>query len=85
MSKAMNFPTVPLAELTLKGIAPQTDPPKPVVLVVDDEAVIADTLAVILSQHGFATMVAYDGKSALRDREDRSSGPAAYRRCHARY
>lgn len=66
MSKIQNFPTVPLPELTLKGITPQTDPLRPVVLVVDDEAVIADTLAVILSQHGFATMVAYDGKSALQ-------------------
>jgi len=65
MSKAMKFQTVPVAELTRQGIVPQTALPKPVVLVVDDEAVIADTLAVILSQHGFATMVAYDGRAAL--------------------
>jgi DNA-binding response OmpR family regulator len=65
MSEAMNFQTVPLAELALKGIIPQTDPQKPVVLIVDDEAVIADTLAVILKQAGFTTMVAYDGQNAL--------------------
>ena len=33
------------------------------VLMVDDEAVIADTLALILNQYGFATMTAYDAES----------------------
>ncbi len=65
MSKSMKFQTVPLVDLARQGIIPPTALPKPVVLVVDDEAVIADTLAVILSQHGFATMVAYDGTAAL--------------------
>lgn len=65
MSKAMKFQTVPLAELALKGVVPQTDSHKPVILIVDDEAVIADTLAVILKQVGFTTMVAYDGQTAL--------------------
>lgn len=35
------------------------------VLVVDDERVIADTLSIILSKNGFATMTAYDGEAAL--------------------
>jgi DNA-binding response OmpR family regulator len=65
MSKAMKFQTVPLAELARKGIVPQTDSHKPVILIVDDEAVIADTLAVILKQAGFTTMVAYNGQTAL--------------------
>jgi CheY-like chemotaxis protein len=65
MSKAMKFQTVPLAELALRGVVPQTDSHKPVILIVDDEAVIADTLAVILKQVGFTTMVAYDGQTAL--------------------
>lgn len=38
---------------------------QPVILVVDDERVIADTLSIILSRSGFSTMAAYDGKSAL--------------------
>src|SRR5260370_11238180 len=38
---------------------------QPVVLIVDDEPVIADTLSIILSKSGFSTMTAYDGKSAL--------------------
>src|SRR5277367_3188811 len=65
MSKAMKFQTVPLAELARKGVVPQTDSHKPVILIVDDEAVIADTLAVILKQAGFTTMVAYNGQTAL--------------------
>lgn len=39
--------------------------PRPLVLVVDDERVIADTLSIILSRNGFAAMPAYDGPSAL--------------------
>jgi len=36
------------------------------VLVVDDERIIADTLAMILSRHGFLSLAAYDGHSALK-------------------
>jgi DNA-binding response OmpR family regulator len=35
------------------------------VLVVDDEQVIADTLAAILSRSGYAALAAYDGSDAL--------------------
>lgn len=35
------------------------------VFVVDDEKVIADTLAVILSQHGYQATAFYDGRAAL--------------------
>jgi DNA-binding response OmpR family regulator len=38
---------------------------KPLILVVDDESVIADTLAAILSRSGFAAMAAYDAEEAL--------------------
>ena len=38
---------------------------KPRVLVADDERVIADTLAMILNQSGFAARVAYTGEKAL--------------------
>lgn len=65
MSRKLTFQTVPLAQLALRGLTRQTDPPKPLVLVVDDEAIIADSLAAILGQSGFAAMAAYDGLSAL--------------------
>jgi CheY-like chemotaxis protein len=38
---------------------------KPRVLVVDDEQVIADTLALILNRSGFAAKAAYSGKAAV--------------------
>jgi len=34
-------------------------------MVVDDELIIADTLAEILSQNGYAAVAAYDGEDAL--------------------
>jgi len=60
-----NFECVPLAELAAKGLKPDTTPNPPIVLVVDDEQVIADTLVVILKQAGLAAIAAYDGESAL--------------------
>ena len=42
-----------------------TIPTKPKVLVVDDERVIADTLAMILNQSGFEASAVYSGEKAL--------------------
>lgn len=39
--------------------------PKPRVLIVDDERMIADTLAVILRMNGFDPTVAYSGEQAV--------------------
>lgn len=36
------------------------------ILVVDDEAVIADTLVQILEHHGYSASAAYDGREALQ-------------------
>jgi DNA-binding NtrC family response regulator len=44
----------------------------PVVLIVDDEKLIADTLAAILSRAGLTTLTAYDGASALALARDNS-------------
>src|SRR5215470_10040565 len=41
-------------------------PTKPRVLVVDDEKVIADTLAIILNQHGFDASAVYTGNGAVQ-------------------
>lgn len=35
------------------------------ILIVDDEQIVADTLKMILSQHGFEAAVAYDGETAI--------------------
>jgi DNA-binding response OmpR family regulator len=42
-----------------------TSATRPVVLVVDDESAIADTLTEILSRSGYAAMTAYDADEAL--------------------
>ena len=38
---------------------------RPIVLVVDDESAIADTVTEILSRNGYAAMATYDGNDAL--------------------
>ncbi len=65
MATKLNFQTVPLADLLLKERTLPGASPRPIVLVVDDEAIIADTRAMILEHSGISAMVAYDGKSAL--------------------
>jgi DNA-binding response OmpR family regulator len=65
MYKKTNFEIVPLAELSAKGLTPDGGQPKSIVLVVDDEAVIADTLSAILTRNGIAAMTAHDGLTAL--------------------
>jgi DNA-binding NtrC family response regulator len=57
---ALHFETIDLKELALKLNDTR------LVLIVDDEVRIADTLAAILRQSGFRTMVAYDAESALK-------------------
>lgn len=57
--------TVALRALNARGIQADSLPPAPYVLVVDDDVVIADTLAAILRAHGYAVAVAYDAFEAL--------------------
>jgi DNA-binding response OmpR family regulator len=59
------FPTVSLKEVPMSRSTPESDSYRPTVLVVDDESVIADTLAEILNRSGFAAIPAYDGEGAL--------------------
>jgi DNA-binding NtrC family response regulator len=65
MSKKLNFSVVPLAEVSMNDTVVHMADRRPMVLVVDDEKVIADTLSIILSKSGFDTMTAYDATSAL--------------------
>lgn len=65
MSKNKTFPTVPLKEVPAHLKENQSRGHRPVVLVVDDESVIADTLAEILSRSGYKGVPVYDGDSAL--------------------
>jgi CheY-like chemotaxis protein len=61
MNGRRNSPVVPISE------APPADtsPYRRTVLVVDDESVIAETVAAILSRSGYAAATAFDGPEAL--------------------
>jgi DNA-binding response OmpR family regulator len=65
MSQGTKFPTVPVAEVPKPGSQLGPGASRPVVLVVDDESVITDTLAEILNRSGYTAIPAYDGEEAL--------------------
>jgi CheY-like chemotaxis protein len=65
MSPKLEFDVIPLGEVPVEGPRGDSES-QPVVLVVDDEKVIADTLSIILRKSGFSTLTAYDGPTALR-------------------
>lgn len=65
MSKNKTFPSIPLREVPMYFGDARSDEHRPVVLVVDDESVIADTLAEILTRSGYHGIAEYDGDSAL--------------------
>jgi DNA-binding response OmpR family regulator len=66
MSLKLSFAVVPLREVAKEDVVLLPMKDAPVILIVDDEKVIADTLSIILTQAGFITMTAYDGETALR-------------------
>jgi DNA-binding NtrC family response regulator len=66
MSPEFSFPVIPLKEVSKEDVVVLPMKDAPVVLIVDDEKVIADTLSIILTHAGFITMAAYNGESALR-------------------
>jgi DNA-binding response OmpR family regulator len=63
--RSTTFPTVSVQEVPVSRSTSEADSYRPVVLVVDDESVIADTLTEILNRAGFAAMPAYDAEGAL--------------------
>ena len=70
MARKLHFEVIPLSEIP--SISSETD--RRTVLVVDDEPLVADTLAMILSQAGFEARSAYNAKSALHAARERSPG-----------
>ena len=65
MSPRLKIEFIPVAEVPKEDASFLPEKQSPMVLVVDDERVIANTLSMILSRSGFSTMTAYDGESAL--------------------
>ncbi|WP_157466818.1 response regulator [Edaphobacter aggregans] len=65
MNRIVHSQIVPLKDVPLDDSEVREGQRRLDVLVVDDEPVIADTLAMILSKSGYRTKSAYAGKSAL--------------------
>ncbi|MGD0733288.1 MAG: response regulator [Terracidiphilus sp.] len=65
MTAKSHFPVMPIEEVPASVDLNDSQKHRPVVLVVDDESVIADTLAEILTLRGYAAMPVYDGEEAL--------------------
>jgi DNA-binding response OmpR family regulator len=59
------FQVVPLRDVPSPLASAASSDDRPMVLVVDDEPVIADTLVEILNRSGYAAIAAYDGEDAL--------------------
>ena len=65
MSPALHIEVIPLREIPSHDSSPSPEKQRRVVLVVDDERVIADTLSIILTRSGFSALTAYDAETAL--------------------
>lgn len=65
MASKFQFDVVPISEVAREDGEVTLGNHHPLVLVVDDERIIADTLSTILSKNGFSTATAYNGSSAL--------------------
>jgi len=65
MPISSRFETVPFAEISQKNLVADNSQHRPIVLVVDDEQIIADTRAAIFRSWGYTALTAYDAESAL--------------------
>jgi DNA-binding response OmpR family regulator len=65
VSPKNNFPNIPLQDVPAPRSQNGKDTYHPVVLVVDDESSIADTITEILIRSGYSAQAAYDAESAL--------------------
>jgi CheY-like chemotaxis protein len=65
MSPSFQFSIVPLVEVLGDESIVFSEPNRRIVLVVDDERIIADTLSIILRKHGYEVLTAYNGATAL--------------------
>jgi CheY-like chemotaxis protein len=65
MHARSHFPVMPIEDIPASVPFNSSKKHRPVVLVVDDESAIADTLSKILSLSGYAAMPVYDAEEAL--------------------
>jgi DNA-binding response OmpR family regulator len=65
MSPSLNSQVVSISEVPDDDVVVDKAMRRPVVLIVDDEPLVADTLGLILTQAGYTAVTAYDGMTAL--------------------
>ncbi len=68
MSPSFNSTVVPLSEVPTEvpeDVSGNDEIRKPIVLIVDDERLVADTLSLIFKRAGLCTLTAYDAEGAL--------------------
>lgn len=70
MARRLHFEVVPLSEIPSLN----SGPGRRTVLVVDDEPLVAETLALILSRAGFEAMSAYNAQAALHAAREKAPG-----------
>jgi len=61
----MHFPVVPIEQVPVFEPRAGASADRPVVLVVEEDAGVADTLVEILNQSGYTAIASYDGQDAL--------------------
>lgn len=60
-----SFPSIPIEEMPASAKKADAEPDRPVILVVDDDSTIADSLTEILRKGGYAAIPAYGAEAAL--------------------
>jgi len=60
-----HYQIVPFSQVPFRDVTRARVSHKPVILVVDDQQLIAESLGAILSSKGYSTLTAYDGAMAL--------------------
>lgn len=70
MAPYFNSEIVPIEEVPqadiLSGPGDTASKTSPLILVVDDEPLVADTVSLVLAHAGFRTLTAYNGRTALK-------------------
>ena len=65
MAPSFNSVVVPISEVPYEEGSAAAENREPIVLVVDDDRLVADTLTIIFNRAGFCALTAYDAAEAL--------------------
>jgi CheY-like chemotaxis protein len=65
MAPAFNSVVIPISEVPYEEVSGAVENRDPIVLVVDDDRLVADTLTIIFNRAGFCALTAYDAAEAL--------------------